>query len=174
MGNRIFALKITKVKGDEDQQNMFEAIWESLNLGIYTEYFEPFLIGEYKTYGKALDGLYEYTNNFYDLYDWCDLPYTSFFDIEIVDVTDVNTTMLHVTLVDTDQKEYIIDFPLDGYRPKSGIEYLWFDGNFGCDCNKRIQINRIKGIAMGDNDDHPCGETIEVKKIVVDYERCVD
>jgi hypothetical protein len=34
-----------------------------------------------------------------------------------------------------------------------GSEYWWTDGNFGCDCNRKLEFGRADGI---DYDDGPC------------------
>ena len=36
-----------------------------------------------------------------------------------------------------------------------GAEYWWSDGNFGCDCNRRLEFGRAGGIEF---DDWPCNE----------------
>ena len=44
-------------------------------------------------------------------------------------------------------------------------EYLWTDGNLGCDCNKRIYLNRQHGLPLTEN--NPCGDTIELTHLNV-------
>lgn len=36
------------------------------------------------------------------------------------------------------------------------VEFLWSDGNYGCDCNRSLFFNRALGLEDGD---HQCSET---------------
>ena len=54
-------------------------------------------------------------------------------------------------------------FELEDVRKKhndiEGIEYMWTEGNYSCDCNRELFIKRQQG---EDAPDRECGETYEL------------
>ena len=39
-----------------------------------------------------------------------------------------------------------------------GQEWYWTEGNFGCDCNRKMEFDRAAGIEPFESDDnYPCG-----------------
>lgn len=59
-----------------------------------------------------------------------------------------------------------------GY-PKASAEHMWREGNYSCDCNKRLFLARECGIDPEfDDEDHenPCGDFIELTSIDVVFE----
>lgn len=52
-----------------------------------------------------------------------------------------------------------------------GLEYLWSDGNFGCDCNRGLFFGRAGG---SDGFDGPCGLTRFTIVVKVDGEIVYD
>lgn len=56
-----------------------------------------------------------------------------------------------------------------GY-PRHSAEFMWREGNYSCDCNKRLFLARQCGIDPHydeDDADNPCGDTIELIELVV-------
>ena len=45
-------------------------------------------------------------------------------------------------------------------------EYEWTEGNYGCDCNRRLFMARAQG--RPEPDPNPCGETIVLEALVDD------
>lgn len=57
--------------------------------------------------------------------------------------------------------EELVDSEL-GWTP-----FIWLDGNFSCDCNRRLFFERAGGIDRGDPSTSPCGDgEYEIDKIV--------
>lgn len=53
------------------------------------------------------------------------------------------------------------------YRfPWETSEYEWTEGNYGCDCNRRLFMARAAG--RPEPDANPCGETIVLESLVDD------
>lgn len=50
-------------------------------------------------------------------------------------------------------REYHDEWP-DSFSGE-GLEFMWTDGNYACDCNRALFWNRIKG---KDDPDVPCGD----------------
>lgn len=46
-------------------------------------------------------------------------------------------------------------------------EFLWSDGNYGCDCNRRLFLCRANGLDDPDDEDDPCGNTIELTSLLI-------
>lgn len=56
-----------------------------------------------------------------------------------------------------------------GY-PRSSVHYMWREGNYSCDCNKRLYLARECGIdpQYDDGDmENPCGDTIALVSLDV-------
>lgn len=69
-----------------------------------------------------------------------------------------------VLLDPKDGQEKRIPFTLGMPDWEDGIEYMWRDGSYSCDCNKRLFIEREAGREPGD-DETPCGEKIALVRI---------
>lgn len=53
------------------------------------------------------------------------------------------------------------------------IEYMWTEGNYSCDCNKRLFISRQhEGVFPGEDEkdimEHVCGRKIKLKKLTAE------
>lgn len=46
--------------------------------------------------------------------------------------------------------------------------WIWTDGNYACDCNKRVFMARAGALGYSDDEDTDCGDTIVLEKIVAD------
>jgi hypothetical protein len=44
-------------------------------------------------------------------------------------------------------------------------EYMWTEGNFSCDCNKRLCM--LRALGEDDTDAGPCGDTIVLERLTV-------
>jgi hypothetical protein len=64
--------------------------------------------------------------------------------------------------------------PYDSYPddyPTHAIYYMWTDGNYGCDCNRLLFIEREHGIAVPEDPETgfpPCGDTVKLLSLLVD------
>jgi hypothetical protein len=47
---------------------------------------------------------------------------------------------------------------------EGGADYMWTEGNWSCDCNKRLFIARALGEPEPETTD-PCGDTIKLEKL---------
>lgn len=62
--------------------------------------------------------------------------------------------------------------PSTGERVQCRLEdddasaYMWTEGNYGCDCNKRLFMARAQG--REEPDPNPCGESIVLESLVDD------
>jgi hypothetical protein len=57
----------------------------------------------------------------------------------------------------------------DPATPYSGTVFYWTEGNCGCDCNRRLYIEREHGVELLPPDtDYRCGDTITLVSLVVD------
>ena len=56
------------------------------------------------------------------------------------------------------------DFPTT-----DGIEHMWNEGNYSCDCNRRLFIERLRN--GGFDGETPCGETIKLVELLIDGEK---
>ncbi len=69
-------------------------------------------------------------------------------------------SLLRVTL-QHEGREYVIEDDHDW--TEEGADYMWSEGNFSCDCNRRLFIARQTD---PDGDSHfPCGETVELVRL---------
>ena len=41
-----------------------------------------------------------------------------------------------------------------------GSEFLWTEGNYGCDCNRHLFFERAAGIGDDEGEDVDCGEVL--------------
>ena len=66
--------------------------------------------------------------------------------------------------------EYHDDFePWEGEydHPWTGLEYMWSEGNYACDCNRELYFNRSQGIEIHACSTR-CGESRYRCKITID------
>lgn len=52
-----------------------------------------------------------------------------------------------------------------------GAEYMWTEGNYSCDCNRRLDMLRALGEPW-DVSDSPCGNTIVMEKLSIPCAAC--
>lgn len=57
--------------------------------------------------------------------------------------------------------------------PEAVVFYMWFEGNYSCDCNRYLFFQRASGFAEDDIDDHPCGEDKFTIDWIVFDGRCI-
>ena len=93
----------------------------------------------------------------------------------IVDTIEASThanyrTVVHMKLIfEGTPYKYTMDFGY-GYPPSSA-EYMWFEGNYSCDCNKRLFLARTYPEDLGylsDDPENPCTDTIEVEDFTIE------
>ena len=46
-------------------------------------------------------------------------------------------------------------------------EFLWNDGNYSCDCNRRLFLCRLNGLDDPEDEDDPCGHTIKLTSLII-------
>ncbi len=51
------------------------------------------------------------------------------------------------------------------YTEVEHIEFMWREGNYSCDCNRRLFIGRLTDPSY--DDDLPCGDTIKLLSLEV-------
>lgn len=82
-----------------------------------------------------------------------------------------------IATLEYDGKQYTItqDWPLydgdDENDQRRHAYYMWVDGNYGCDCNRKLFINREYDDVLqpaDDWEDYPCGETIKLVSLTLD------
>jgi hypothetical protein len=58
----------------------------------------------------------------------------------------------------------------DDYTPGDGAWYVWIEGNYACDCNRRLLMARALGEPEPDPWPFPCGNTIVLESLTFDGE----
>jgi hypothetical protein len=84
--------------------------------------------------------------------------------------------MRHVTAVlSYEGKQYVIERDWDesgGTHEDDGIYYQWTDGNYGCDCNRALFIEREYGESPIEGQEDfpwfPCGDRITLVSLTID------
>ncbi len=71
----------------------------------------------------------------------------------------MTTERVRITLETPDGQQHII---VEDYH--DGIEYMWEEGNYACDCNRRLFIARLTdpNFSADDPSLEPCGHTIQL------------
>jgi len=59
-------------------------------------------------------------------------------------------------------KEYTFDYDWNEDYPTDSANFMFEEGNYSCDCNKKIFLNQYCGLKI-DNED--CGDKIELVSI---------
>jgi hypothetical protein len=93
-------------------------------------------------------------------------------DIEGESIDTRACTMARVTLRLPDGREgtFVQSFGF-GY-PAHGVEYMWHEGNYSCDCNKRLYLARECNIDPDNADldaDVVCGDEIQLVNLKIFY-----
>lgn len=58
------------------------------------------------------------------------------------------------------------NFTDDGYEDIEHAEYMWEEGNYSCDCNKSLFIQRNCDESFNYGEEMPCGDKIELVSLV--------
>lgn len=72
-------------------------------------------------------------------------------------------TLTEVTMRVPTGEEYVVHDDFGYGYPPDAARYMYVSGNYGCDCNRSIKLNRM-GVAIEHLD---CGETISTVKVKV-------
>lgn len=64
-------------------------------------------------------------------------------------------------------KEYIIDYDFGYEYPEDSAHFMFYDGNYSCDCNRSMFISRKYGKDTMEELD--CGYKIELKDFKIEY-----
>jgi hypothetical protein len=54
------------------------------------------------------------------------------------------------------------------YTPGDGAWYVWIEGNYACDCNRRLFMARALGEPEPDHETLKCGDTIVLEELRFD------
>jgi hypothetical protein len=49
-------------------------------------------------------------------------------------------------------------------------DYMWTEGNYSCDCNRRLFMARALGEPEPEDPNNPCGDTIKLEKLTFSSE----
>jgi hypothetical protein len=85
-------------------------------------------------------------------------------DGELIEVH--KRTYAHITLRLPDGREASFRHGYGYGYPQHSVEFMWREGNYSCDCNKRLFLARECGIGSED-DPVECGDTIELVALEV-------
>lgn len=85
----------------------------------------------------------------------------------------INTEALTVALVTLqlpDGRHGTFRMPFGYGYPEHSVRFMFTEGNYSCDCNRRDFLHEYCSIGDGTTDDDGCGDTIQLVDLVIEHE----
>ena len=77
-------------------------------------------------------------------------------------------TVAHLTLQHPDGRLVPLTYDFGYGYPAESARFMWYEGNYSCDCNKLLFMARALG--EPEPDDPPCGDTIPIVSFTLTQE----
>lgn len=97
----------------------------------------------------------------------CRGPMVALDRVDQGDGRDVHAiTTAEIVLLTPDGVSHTLDYEFGHGYPISSAEYMWREGNYSCDCNKRLFIARAEQQPEPE-DDLECGDSILIQSLII-------